>query len=155
MLSVEGLPIIFAVLFGAALFALELSLRRQAGVQPDSLKAFIRWGQKKQTPHPRYSALIFAMSAIFCFQVWEAFVRFLFQQTPEWGFVIGGAVALLALLIYRARPAAKSEAGKPRPLGLYWVLSVFAAFSVLLQAWGMLVTLPWLLYRARFLSKSF
>lgn len=138
-----------------ALFAIEISLRRQAGLQPDSLKNFLKWGQKRQSPHPRYSALIFAMTAVYFFQVWEAFVRFLFQQQPFWPFVIGGAALLLVLLIKRARPAAESGAANLRPLGLYWLLSVFVGFSVMLQAWGMLLTLPWLFYRGRFLAKSF
>lgn len=155
MLSAEALPLVIAVLFGCALFALELSLRKRAGIQPSSFKAFVEWGQKRKSPDPKYSALIFSMMAIFCFQVWEAFVRFLFQQTPQWPLVIVGAAVLLFLFIRRARPVTVGGPSALKPLGLYWLLSAFVAFSVLLQAWGMMVALPWLLYRARFLSKSF
>ncbi len=147
----DALHIYLALLFALVAFLVELQYRAKLGMQPGSVREFIRWGQKKNTPNKRYSALIFALSAVFCFQLWESFIRFLFGVLPSWAWILGPSLGLLFLVVYRLvqfRAKSRENVG----LKWWWVTSFVLFTCLLLNSWGMLIGVPWVAYRSKFLG---
>ena len=145
----DSLHIFLALLFGFLAFAVELQYRSKNGMSPSNLSEFILWGQKRRTPDTKYSALIFAVVAVFFFQIWESFVRYLFSVGPHWAWLVGCTAALFALIFFRVKSFITPGAKKGLPL--WWLVSFVALISLLLNSWGMLIGVPWVAYRAKFL----
>lgn len=144
----------FAVFLLLLYVYLELQGRKKRQLEPSSIKNLWIYSQKSKTPNARYSAFLFAAVALFFFQLWEGFLRFLVQKEGPVGLNILGFLIVLGLLIYRLRAL-----GLPRyidlRLGRFWVVVLFMGFSLLLTAWGTMFCLPWIYWRSRFLPARF
>ncbi len=147
----HALHIYLAFIFAMTAFLAELHYRAKSGMHPANIAEFYRWGQKRSTPNPNFSAFIFALIAIFFFQVWEAFVRYLFSIGPSIWLVSFSSLFLVVLIFVRIRTFLDEKSNKSLPR--WWVISFLAANCLLLGSWGMLIGLPWIAYRSKFLGK--
>ncbi len=142
--------IFLAFLMAGIFFYGEMLGRRQRSLKPGKLREFWTYAQKNTTPHPRYSALIFAVLTLFIFQVWEAFLRFLLQREAHMLFTLIGLFMVGVALVIRLKRLHSSTEPDAR-LGSLTLVLMCAGFSAMLNAWGTLFFVPWIWYRARFL----
>jgi len=129
---------------------LELKGRGERSLQPATLKKLWQYGQKTEAPHVRYPAFLFAAIALFFFQMWEGFLRFLLQREGPLWLSLMALVVLLFLMVVRGLDL-KNQSKTDLRIGRYWVLAFFTCTSFLLSAWGTLICLPWIYWRSRFL----
>jgi asparagine N-glycosylation enzyme membrane subunit Stt3 len=142
---------IFLALFFAFVFvALELRGRKSRKLKPATLSQYFDYAQKRIAPHLRYPALIFAGTALFFFQIWEAFLRFLLQRDPNELVFALGFVAVIASIVIRQKRFF-DEAQTDLRLGRFTLVLLFVGFSALLNSWGTLIFIPWIWFRASFL----
>lgn len=145
------LTAIFCAVMVASFFLFgEIRGRRRRGLRPGNLKQLWTYAQKRSTPQLRYSALIFAMTALFFFQIWEAFLRYIVQRESHlFFFIVGFLMVWTVLLLRLKRLGDKSETDLR--LGSWTVVLMCLGLSTLLNSWGTLIVIPWVYFRSRFL----
>jgi hypothetical protein len=122
------------------------------GLKPGTLKEVASFTQRRSAPHPRYSALLFALMSLFLFQIWEAFLRFLLQRDAYILCFVAGFAALTAAIFLRQKRLL-SPVETDKRLGSLTLALMCLGFSAMLNSWGTLIFVPWVYFRASFLPR--
>lgn len=135
--------------------AAEIQWRKLAGLSPAGWIEAFRFGQKKTTPDPRYSAAIFAALSLFGFGAWESLLRALLGRANSgWVFALGAILAGWYLYFRKRAFDATVPAGERGRFskGDLWVLVL--AWTLLMGAGLSLLLAPWLAFRTKFLAPA-
>lgn len=135
-----------------AFFSLEVRGRRLKHLKPSTLSQVWMYSQRRGSPSPRYSALIFALTSLFLFQIWEGFLRFLLQREARVAFLMFGIFLIVAAIVLRQKRLMSTTETDFR-LGSLTLVLLCLGFSVMLNSWGTLLFVPWVYYRASFLPR--
>jgi len=139
-------------MFALAFFTLEIRGRRLKKLKPSSLSDVWVYSQRRGTPSPRYSALIFALSALFLFQIWEAFLRFILQREAYVISLVLGIFMVMGAIAWRQKRLISTTETDFR-LGSLTLVLLCLGFSAMLNSWGTLLFVPWVYFRASFLPR--
>ena len=142
----------FLVLLAGFLTAFsEIWLRRQRNLFGGSWKSWKHWTRlldRRRSPDPAATALLFSVSVGIVFLSWEALLRHLFQRSAPDLFWVLGLVFFGAALGYRLVALSQGRGWTRSELFALWFSWLMISGSWILA----LLLTPWVFLRSRFLK---
>jgi hypothetical protein len=129
--------------------AWELQARKRWKRAPGSFRELFNFGSRATSPNKAYPALLFASLSVAIYAFWESFLRFILDRYTFGLWPWLGLALWAAWLWHRARVGGSEQL--QASLHRWEPVAFLAICCVSLEAWFVLLLLPWIYFRSRFL----